>query len=761
MTDRFYNSYHFVPLSAPAADDTERRDADEFRNGTMDYGHDRYHDGRRCGRIVCRLSTESPIFIGAARRRLAGVEIEKDNKKETIGNYNQVEAFKFDGKEAIPPTSLKGMLSQIIEAATGSSMRVLDEGSPVSYRKSVHQPLSALGVLIQENNGWKLRPLALPTMVEQNGLLEFPQNAGLWRTAFAKYANFKIYDYKGDVNSTTQFGATGLPENTGEHAGLRGRSIGEFLETGNLLNFLKRKGQDDHGRDVYIAQNGKARDPIRVVRRQFRNKSNPRRPGKHNIFIPVPTDDSDWNDPIGVSERALTKFYALANERAASANQGDVRVSKRLPYMPMRGQGNEDWEDVVDSPMRKRIGKRYRVPKLRTGQIVYFDIAKGSNGEPVVSEFAFSQIWRDAAEHSNEISRKLTTIHDFVADADPELLPYHDERASITPAERLLGFVSTDEQETSRLQRMQEPINRAFKGHVRPSLGLCDDEIKHLRDTGGDGCEPELKDHTRLKILDSPKPPSPGLYFRNKDGSNSPIGKSKLCLADHRIQGRKMYLHGSEKQAHPWRTRTSRECDNRAKQKNLVRLLDKENEFWFHIDFSDLSEDEIALLCFALRPSDDFRHKIGMGKSIGLGSVKIDVEGLFLIDRKRRYTADDLVSDSRYHEVWHSGCAFPDRYKRETDSIGKTTKPPADRAADFRKGDRADKEAIDALLTIGEFKPELPVTSPLTAQQLAALDDEAAEKETFKWFAARDSKNGHRQQLAPISGPTIPSLKTR
>ena len=40
------------------------------------------------------------------------------------------------------------------------------------------------------------------------------------------------------------------------------------------------------------------------------------------------------------------------------------------------------------------------------------------------------------------------------------------------------------------------------------------------------------------------------------------------------------------------------------------------------VDFDNLSPRELGLLLYALKPAEGFRHKLGMGKPIGLGGVR-------------------------------------------------------------------------------------------------------------------------------------------
>jgi hypothetical protein len=80
------------------------------------YGHDHYHPKTYSGRIVCYLTTESPIVIG-------GQQVKTDeNQPATV---KPVELT--PGQPAIPASSLRGLLSSIAEAASNSALRVLDD----------------------------------------------------------------------------------------------------------------------------------------------------------------------------------------------------------------------------------------------------------------------------------------------------------------------------------------------------------------------------------------------------------------------------------------------------------------------------------------------------------------------------------------------------------------------------------------------------------------------------------------------------------
>ena len=69
-------------------------------------------------------------------------------------------------------------------------------------------------------------------------------------------------------------------------------------------------------------------------------------------------------------------------------------------------------------------------------------------------------------------------------------------------------------------------------------------------------------------------------------------------------------------------------------------------DFKFEIDFTNLTDEEFSLLLYSLVLEPGMRHKIGLAKPLGLGSVHITIEKLILFDPLKRYStqkSDDKV----------------------------------------------------------------------------------------------------------------------
>jgi hypothetical protein len=260
-----------------------------------------------------------------------------------------------------------------------------------------------------------------------------------------------------------------------------------------------------------------------------------------------------------------------------------------------------------------------------------------------------------------------------------------------------------------------------------------------------------------MKILSSPKPPSPSLYFRRNTG-NDAITKQSLDKNICQPMGRKFYLH------HPsdaqWGTNAPHDS---IEQKVKVTPVRPHTGFYFHIDFDNLTERELGLLCYSLRPTPDYRHKLGMGKPLGLGTVRIDPIALLFISRSDRYAdpSDSALNADRYDFGWFLSPddvdRLPSRYSRERDWIQshKTEGQPlihlqgpaAQSFVDFRdvfatRGNALHRGILERIGNPGSLVAQ--VHYPLTL-------DQQGEGEGFKWFVENDKLLiNQRQKLRPV-----------
>ena len=156
---------------------------------------------------------------------------------------------------------------------------------------------------------------------------------------------------------------------------------------------------------------------------------------------------------------------------------------------------------------------------------------------------------------------------------------------------------------TCRLFGFQSSAGSSFQGKVNISDAKARSGYKNL-------------DRITLTELLGPKPHHTAFYAF-PHGSN-------------RIAGRKFYFH--HKQDAPI-LRSKKEPSHLNSTVNPI----EDAVFDFNVSFTNLTDDEYALLLYSLFLEDGVCHKIGYGKPAGLGSVKIEPLKLTLFNIENRY----------------------------------------------------------------------------------------------------------------------------
>jgi CRISPR-associated protein (TIGR03986 family) len=749
----FLNPYHFVPVDCQRSEKAIAcpKGIPLSREVLGHCTFDRYHENTHSGRIECTLRTVSPIVVGK-------------KQCERTDDYTVVEPFERSGKPAIPASTLRGCLSSLAEAVSNSALRVLDDvfySIRVNVGEKKSQDFSAMGMIVEEKGQLRLRPLVMPTLTKNIAVphftlpLEYRKMfpAPAEDSIFSPELRFKAYCFELEdlqtglqeysPNKTTFYYAVlcGTYTMNSDHQ-LTG-SGGKTKTTRNENIFLGLTTMEDPNK---INEGESERGILRILSDPHNREDMPRTK-THELFIPYP-DNIETSPTFPINSDALAEFYRIAsgreqeNKRRKSANRNRQDL---LPYCP---RGIEPF-NTREPPYG-----------LKDGDIVFF--TPDATGDEVAKVWV-SQVWREEVPCSS---------HDFFRDINKELVPFNRERETITPAEAIFGFVeiddkedvnetkirnhattSDDESKTNR-KDLQKPPARALASRIRFSEGS-------LVVAPASGCYHET---TNLRILASPKPPCPSFYFRKKSLSNTPsssdcyISKKELQkknIESFSPQGRKFYLNQAMGTDSLEKCRTNNE--NFKKQKNQVKPVKAGCAFTFHIDFDNLSDWELGLLLYTIEPSTDFHHKIGMGKSLGLGSVKMEIAGIFYIDRKKRYSVDGFLDTQgkfcpRYHDYWIGN---------ESEDVGRFFDPDEKNAMLYQKLPDNNKKAPNTLKKqfIDSMIPNIKkgidkigrpgqqqVTPPLTQIQ---TNNAQQETETYKWFVQNDRGNNH-QGLVPL-----------
>lgn len=302
-----------------------------------------------------------------------------------------------------------------------------------------------------------------------------------------------------------------------------------------------------------------------------------------------------------------------------------------------------------------------------------------------VVELSYSSIWRKAVEGD--------LFAAFKRASGENSLPWYAERQALTPAEAMFGVVED--------QPDKQQGGRHLASRVRFSDALPVQAVN-------------LPEPITLKILNSPKPPSPAMYF----SGNGYVAKTALNLKHDKPNGRKYYLpHPDSLKAVPvehWQTND--EHDN-AQMKLKVQPIPPQTQFQFDIQFENLSKAELGLLLTALQPCLDasqFVHRLGLGKPLGLGHVWIEPQ-VEIIERAQRYEFDQWAQP---------------RY---------TAKP----LADYQNDSLVVSETLKTFLQWSNPKQigATPVCYPYVSEYKQARQQAYEETEGFQWFVRNESTN--------------------
>lgn len=709
----FLNPYQFIPVTDQVNGKNTPAHAFNALESTH-IRHDYWDKESYSGRLVCEIKLQTPTVVG------------NQQTEATEHQAGTVEPYK--NGQAIPANSLRGMLSSVVETLSQSALRVLNQ-STYSVRKDVGNGLSALGQLKKGKgqDGFVIRPLCLPTIdlrrsstVPEKWQRLFGENNNIahWLPA---YLNGYAHDQTHVFHSRNSFLATRpLCYHAKRHAFFYAKlcrfeqSISDpitpnpnpnlYLKNGNFLLGQKLRYNEA---DPIISQQQFARLPapeqaqytrgiLHILGIDGRETEIPHTK-KHEKFIPIPPCNSYGDKELDIPSEVLANFAAMTQQCAEDSKN-------QRPFLP---QGYRQHKNEQD----------YWQPA--DGELVYFDI----NAEGKVTEISYSAIWRKKIKGDS---------YEAFATISPNLLPWgnskrNPEHNGLTPAEALFGVVA--EQKTN---------DRPQSYNLASRLKFTDAEsLKPLA----------LLPEQTLKILASPKPPAPSMYFKAANGAY--IAKERLNLAGHKPNGRKIYLHHSPYSVtqEPWQTQHPQE---NLKQKLSCQPMPAGSYFYFHIDFNNLSWDELSLLTKAINPDAHFSHRLGLGKPLGLGSVKLSLCGLFFINRLQRYA--DLTT-ARYTSVYKDH-QWPDdeqlnaRYPLEKHYLDN---PKKNLITDAFSDRLIDSETLKILCTVGNRDNQtLPVAYPYTANQTAN-----GEQEGFKWFGANTT-----QTLKPATNGRLPPLKT-
>jgi CRISPR-associated protein (TIGR03986 family) len=729
----FYNPYQFIPVTGKIENKpTPTTKYCELKNTHA--RHDYWVKDSYSGRLVCELVTETPTVVGV------------EQNPGTNDNPGVVKPYKdIDGNHALPANSLRGMISSVAETISQSSLRVLNQSS-YSVRKDYKNGLSAIGVLIndKDNKGhFMIKPVTLPTVMLNNGMDQ------KWQKVFGETFNLQdwlcvyIDGYETVNDRQSYIDESFLEKNKPDcFFPKQGDKKRFYAKLNDLSSIDIRKVRDDTFSDVLkiktqeternkfyflLGQHLRKEENNLISESEFNGLPDDEKkeytPGilhvfgidsredqipkgkKHEKFLPIPEDKNFRL--IKVPKEVFNKFVDICKERK-EASKNETNEAKKLPFLPKGYKQNKESK-----------GRDYWLPEH--GELVYFDV--DHTGQ--VSEISYSSIWRRALEGD---------IYQSFAEISRNTLPWgnqlrNPENSGLTPAELMFGVVAENKVDES-------PNSYNLASRIRFSDAKPAGKIT-------------LGSDVILKILASPKPPSPAMYFC---GNGNYVKKESLKLTQNKPNGRKVYLHHPQEIIDKEKWKTQQSNDN-LKQKLRVSPIPANTTFYYHIDFNNLSRDELSLLVKSLDPDARYCHRLGLGKPLGLGSVNNKIAGLFLSNRADWYESIDSqrYAEAKAYMKW--GNQLTILYPKEAQALEHSKRIELEFSETL-----IDKNTLEKLILLGDRNNMAGATVSYPYSHSAGQRANQ-EGEGFKWFVNNDDKTSNHKTLNAVSAE-IPKLNS-
>jgi CRISPR-associated protein (TIGR03986 family) len=590
MTAEFHNPYNFIPA-------IPRENVGSGLGDDKPIGHDRFYPHHYTGKLAVRMTVKTPLVVLDTAR----VETQGDHKKYPV----RVGA---DGKPFINPTAVKGMLRSAYEAITNSRMSVFTKHEDrLAFRSEVSIALSVIPARIEMHKG----SLHIRKFINKTPVL----------VRYRKHWHLEKDKLEQDDTSITPH--------------VKGRAM--KYPSSTVLP--------------------KHRDPVWVRISDRRRNGNPTGQiiGKQVEEIKPRTIGTTAPSGFQAGWVCITgpNMDKKVYERVfVESSSGDVHISLTNGHKRMWRELISNYQDIHKDSLREREKKKQK-PNDYLGNKPNQTAFSRHIHTPQDLELEEGTLCYLIEEHSVikaifpvMISRRLfeATPADLV---DESLRPATDIE-KLSPADRVFGCVIQNPKDKKKAN--------AYRGQIRVGSITCQPEkelaIQNFNDLP-------------LSILGQPKPQQGRFYVaetengeaqnkddkRNNENAGYKVGRG--------LRGRKVYPHHSNLPEQYWLTQKDTNFKNAgltqspvdpltpnffreylrpfsdkqrdSQNRSIEGWIKPETVFEFDIHFTNLSEVELGALVWLLslngENKDKYFHRLGGGKPLGFGSVKLELAG--------------------------------------------------------------------------------------------------------------------------------------
>ena len=620
--EAFHNPYTFVasPRRAGIKQDDFAGDFDPLACNS-DLNHAALNPNLWTGHIPIKLTTVTPLVLL------------KDDGRERNPREHQT----YDVFDRIPESSLRGMLRSAYEVVTNSRYGCFSNDDRLAYRMRPQEALNLIPAVIEDGgNGKLVARLYTGTSVPTN---RGPGNGAGGRGPMYA-AMLTRYHSEANLNSecTTYNTQAGRRETYEPQTGHEvSAEIVSRRHDRPFYRFWKAEQVWPKGSPSPQTQGRVVTGHVLITNQNMGNKHDER------IFFNPETRTFPITKAIEEAWDMRIKSYRDAHSEDDILKRENDQKHRVDPWENI----GDDPGDTAWSPHLYHDGKN----KDRWGGTPH-DAAKLRPNDMVYARCKFSgnTITGIADLYPVMISREL------YADSPEDLLDRSlrpaKKRSELSPADRLFGWVpqldleEQQERQTEKQNRERQP----YKGRIRV---VCEDQSRTEIVQRFDG------ETLSLTILGQPKP-AQGRFYVADDQGEPQHGENKVnagydASQGKSLRGRKQYWHHKgleaeltkDKQTERYwqpstedRTQVKRKGryqEYRRPDKNGEPQRDPQNrsiegwikpgtEFRVSLYVQNLQPAEVGALLWLLSLPENHYFKLGYGKPLGFGSVRLEVD---------------------------------------------------------------------------------------------------------------------------------------
>lgn len=591
---RFLNPYNFIRYLPQPTIDKNATNERVLLWRCPPPPHDRYVG--LSGKITCEVENSTPLFVSDSHA------IQKGENDHYTYRF-----FEYEGKPAIPASSLRGMVRSVFEIVTDSCLGVFDGRKLSEHFDSRRAPWLVPARVEKDGDKWLLRllPGATRLQTETPGQLspDGPQYAA-WAAAYWPESPSKTL--------------RAIPPK-GFQLGKKQKELRD--------NFIQRT--ETTFRNPDNIQHGEA---CYALLRPFQH---PHPKVRFWDVVEVRRERKDF--PLNMQDSVIGGWLCITNQNIEAKHSErfffpqDSNLIRELPEAVRKNYEAliADYQHRHARTVEKHQKGQKKDKEMALSRFIYDKAEAHLQGEELVYALLSGDEKSPTVEFIAPVAVPRITYQQSVADLLAHymhILPCQ-EYDKLCPACRIFGWVNPDP------PKNEPECITAYAGRVHLS------HAHHLSDQG------TLVD-TPLAILSTPNPTTTQFYLLNKDGS--PDAYVDYNIPDAQLRGRKIYRHHGQADPKEYTYQGKTLSD----QHRTVRGAFKPGaKFEFTVEFENLMPVELNALLYALELEEGLFHRIGYAKPLGFGSVTVDVKSLTLLDWTTRLATIDSEAGWQIIEI--------------------------------------------------------------------------------------------------------------